>query len=207
LKITAIQLSKKIHRKEEIPFHGPREICFVGRSNVGKSSALNTLLGRKVLSPVSKAPGRTRALLYYLINEKFFFVDMPGYGFARRSDEEMERWKELLEAYLSRKDNPRGIVHILDIRHEPSALDRQMFAWLSGSGKPVLFLLTKSDKLSKGKAASRTKQIIRDLPGADEKNVITFSAVTGLGRNEVWGAISGLLRSSSLTEAKRGIND
>jgi GTP-binding protein len=193
LNVTTIELVKKIRKVEDVPDRGLQEISFIGRSNVGKSSALNSLIGRKTLSPVSKSPGRTRELLYFLINDRFFFVDLPGYGFAQRRRQEKELWKELIEVYLSREGNPKGIVHILDIRHEPSALDMQMISWLAESGKPTLFLLTKADKLSRGRAVSRAREISRMIAGTDEASLITFSAKTGQGKKEVWGAITELL--------------
>jgi GTP-binding protein len=193
LKIHTIKLVRKIRNPADIPSGGLREIAFVGRSNVGKSSALNCLVGRNVLSPVSKSPGRTRELLYFLINEKFLFVDLPGYGYARRSEEEKDRWRDLIEAYLAREDNPKGIVQILDIRHDPSDLDGQMISWLQESGKPTLFLLTKSDKLSRGRVSSRVKLIAQALGTDDHGNILSFSAKSGSGKKDAWGAISTLL--------------
>ncbi len=194
MKISTVKLVKKIRIQADIPARGPAEVCFVGRSNVGKSSAMNTLVGRHVLSPVSKNPGRTRQLLYYLINEKFYFVDLPGYGFARRNQADRDRWHALLDAYLARDTNPKGIIHILDIRHDPSELDMEMISWLAESGKPTLILLTKADKLSKGKIKTRVLQIAHDIPGIDPGSLISFSAKTGDGKKDVWGAISSLLR-------------
>lgn len=193
MKLHSVKLVSRVYRPEEIPTRGFREISFVGRSNVGKSSALNNLLGRKALSPVSKSPGRTREILYFLVNEAFYFVDLPGYGYAHRSRKEREKWLQLMRAYLARKENPKGIVHILDIRHDPSALDLEMISWLSESARPTLFLLTKSDKLSSGKVAARVRRIARELGQSDEDNLISFSAKTGAGKREVWGAISELL--------------
>jgi len=184
---------KKVRYPDDIPKGDYPEISFVGRSNVGKSSALNCLIGRNMLSPVSKSPGRTRQLLYFLVNEKFYLVDLPGYGYAQRSQKDRERWQELVEVYLSRRDNPRGIVQILDIRHEPSTLDMQMLSRLGESGKPTLFLLTKSDKLSKNRIPPRVKAISQTLGVSDDSSMITFSARTGAGKKEVWGAITGLL--------------
>jgi len=193
LKILTVELVKKVRYPDDIPKGDYPEISFVGRSNVGKSSALNCLVGRNVLSPVSKSPGRTRHLLYFLVNEKFYLVDLPGYGYAQRDEKDRERWQELVEVYLSRRDNPRGIVQILDIRHEPSTLDMQMLSRLGESGKPTLFLLTKSDKLSKNRILPRVKVISQTLGVSDDSSMITFSARTGAGKKEVWGAITGLL--------------
>jgi len=193
LKIFSVKLVKKVRNPDDIPSGDYPEISFVGRSNVGKSSALNCLIGRNVLSPVSKSPGRTRELLYFLVNEKFYFVDLPGYGYAQRNVKDRERWKKLVEAYLSRSSNPKGIVQILDIRHEPSTLDMQMLSWLSESGKPTLFLLTKTDKISRSRITPRIKAITQALNVSDDSNLIAFSAKTGAGKKDVWGAITGLL--------------
>lgn len=193
MKVLTVELAKKVRYPADIPKGDYPEISFIGRSNVGKSSALNCLIGRNMLSPVSKNPGRTRELLYFFVNEKFYLVDLPGYGYAQRSLKDRQRWQELVEAYLSRRENPRGIVQILDIRHEPSPLDMQMLSWLGESGKPTLFLLTKSDKISKNQIPSKVKVISSTLGVPDDSSVITFSTRTGAGKKEVWGAISGLL--------------
>ena len=193
MKILTVRLVKKVRYPADIPSGNYPEISFVGRSNVGKSSALNCLVGRNVLSPVSKSPGRTRELLYFLVNEKFYLVDLPGYGYAQRSERDKERWKELLEVYLSGSINLKGIVQILDIRHDPSTLDMQMLSWLGESGKPTLFLLTKSDKLSRNQIPRRVKAIARTLEVTDDSSLITFSARTGAGKKNVWGAIKDLL--------------
>ncbi len=194
MKITSIELTRRARRIEDLPDQKLPEIAFAGRSNVGKSSAINCLLGRQVLSPVSKSPGRTREILYFLLNRRFFFVDLPGYGYAKRSRRETEHWRRLIEAYFSRDANPRGIVHILDIRHDVSHLDRQLIDWLAGQGVATLFLLTKSDKLSKGRVASRQQALCRQLGTGSAENVITFSARTGLGKSETWSAVDSLVR-------------
>lgn len=194
MKIATIELTRKVRRLDDLPDQHLPEIAFAGRSNVGKSSAINSLLGRQVISPVSKNPGRTREILYFLINGKFFFVDLPGYGYARRSEREISHWRRLIDAYLARESNPRGIVHILDIRHDLSSLDSQLIEWLAGKGTSTLFLLTKADKLSRGRISSRQKDLCRQLGAESGDNVVTFSARSGQGRSEAWSAIDSLLR-------------
>lgn len=193
MKILSVEFAKRVRRIEDIPSHRLPEIAFAGRSNVGKSSALNTLLGAKALSPVSKSPGRTRELLYFLVNGRFYFVDLPGYGYAKESQKEREMWRRLIRAYLDREDNPRGIVHLIDIRQGPTPLDMQMIEWLAASGKPALFLVTKADKLPRGRACERMREATRDFSPEDGTNVIEFSAKTGVGKSEAWSAIEGLL--------------
>jgi GTP-binding protein len=184
---------KRVRRIGDIPSHTYPEIAFSGRSNVGKSSALNALLGTGSVSPVSKDPGRTRELFYFLVNERFCFVDLPGYGYAKQSQAARENWRKLVEAYLMREENPKGIVQMIDIRQGPTELDRQMITWLGASGKPALFLVTKSDRLPRGQSIERMRVISRELSPDDGSNVIMFSAKTGSGKKEAWSALESFL--------------
>jgi GTP-binding protein len=196
VKITSIELTRRARRIEDLPEQKLPEIAFAGRSNVGKSSAINSLIGRQVLSPVSRNPGRTREILFFLLNRRFFFVDLPGYGFAKRTERELEYWRLLMEAYFSRDSNPTGVVHILDIRHDPSPLDRQLIEWLAGRDVSILFLLTKSDKMSRGRVSDRRRALCREIGAGGGENVVTFSARTGAGRSEAWSAIDSLVRGA-----------
>jgi GTP-binding protein len=168
------------------------EIAFAGRSNVGKSSLLNRLVRRKKLARVSNTPGRTREVNFFKVNEQFILVDLPGYGYARVSKERRAEWKPLIEGYLRKSVELRGIVQLLDARHDPTPDDASMLDFLSEVGVPTLIALTKIDKL---KPAERKTVAIRraaDL-GLDSDQVIPFSAVTGEGRDELADAIEVLL--------------
>jgi GTP-binding protein len=168
------------------------EIAFAGRSNVGKSSLLNRLVRRKKLARVSNTPGRTREVNFFKVNEQFILVDLPGYGYARVSKERRAEWKPLIEGYLRKSVELRGIVQLLDARHDPTPDDASMLEFLSEVGVPTLIALTKIDKL---KPVERKTVAIRraaDL-GLDSDQVIPFSAVTGEGRDELAEAIEALL--------------
>jgi GTP-binding protein len=168
------------------------EVAFAGRSNVGKSSLLNRLVRRKKLARVSNTPGRTREVNFFKVNEQFILVDLPGYGYARVSKERRAEWKPLIEGYLRKSVELRGIVQLLDARHDPTPDDASMLDFLSEVGVPTLIALTKIDKL---KPAERNSVAIRraaDL-GLDLDQVIPFSAVTGEGRDELAEAIEVLL--------------
>jgi GTP-binding protein len=172
------------------------EVAFAGRSNVGKSSLLNRLVHRKKFARVSNTPGRTREINFFKVNDAFVFVDLPGYGYARVSKERRAEWRPLIESYLRRSPQLRGIVHLLDVRHDPTTDDKLMLDFLSEIGVPTIVVLTKIDKLT---SAERRKQLV-ELPlrlGLDLEQVIPFSAATGEGRDELGAAIESLLEQPS----------
>jgi GTP-binding protein len=172
------------------------EVAFAGRSNVGKSSLLNRLVHRKKFARVSNTPGRTREINFFKVNDAFVFVDLPGYGYARVSKERRAEWRPLIESYLRRSPQLRGIVHLLDVRHDPTTDDKLMLDFLSEIGVPTIVVLTKIDKLT---SAERRKQLV-ELPlrlGLDVEQVIPFSAATGEGRDELGAAIESLLEQPS----------
>ncbi len=164
------------------------EIAFAGRSNVGKSSLLNRLVGRRKLARVSKTPGRTREINFFRINDQFVFADLPGYGYARVSKERKAEWRPLLEGYIGRTPQLAGVVQLLDMRREPSEDDMSMLDFLAELGMPTIVVLTKSDKLSRKAAIDRAEEIARSLL-LDPEQTISFSSVTGEGRDELAGAI------------------
>jgi len=174
------------------PPSGLPEIAFAGRSNVGKSSLLNTLVRRRSFARVSRTPGRTREINFFRVNNGFVLVDLPGYGYARISKEKKAEWRPLIEAYLKRTTQLRGIVLLLDIRREPSDDDRAMLDFLAEVEVPTIVALTKMDKLSKTAARERSADISRALQ-LDPDQVILFSAQTGEGRVELLEAIVGLV--------------
>ena len=179
------------------------EVAFAGRSNVGKSSLLNRLVRRKRFARVSNTPGRTREVNFFLVNDNFVLVDLPGYGYARISKERRAEWRPLIENYLRNSAELRGLVLLLDVRHEPTSDDRQMLAFLSSVGVPTLFALTKIDKLSASQRKARVGSLT-DLLELSPDQVIPFSAVTGEGRDELAEAVVALVERpawrSSLTQ-------
>ena len=170
------------------------EIAFAGRSNVGKSTLINSLLTRKKLVKTSSTPGKTRLINFFLINEIFCLVDLPGYGFAKVPAEMRESWRKLIETYLSRRDNLRGGVLIIDIRHGPTAQDQQLKSWLDFHQRPMLVVASKSDKLSRGKCASQLQKIKKDLELTQLP--LPHSNLNKEGRGQIWKALDGWLSSA-----------
>ena len=164
------------------------EVAFAGRSNVGKSSLLNSLVRRKKFARVSNTPGRTREINFFKVNDTFVLVDLPGYGYARISKEKRNLWRPMIEGYLRHTSQLRGIVLLLDIRREPTPDDHGMVDFLADLGVPTIVVITKADKLPRAQAAARVQEISGAL-GLDEEQVILFSSVTGQGRNELAEAV------------------
>ena len=172
------------------------QVAFSGRSNVGKSSLINVLLRRtrKKLARVSATPGKTRSLNFYLVNDRFFLVDLPGFGFARVSSRVRRSWKELVEDYLIGEPKLRGVVHLVDARHDPTATDLEMVEFLATRGVPTLVVLTKMDKL-KRMARERAAAAVVEQLKIDIDQVLGFSSKTGEGREELLTALDDLIGS------------
>jgi GTP-binding protein len=168
------------------------EVAFAGRSNVGKSALINRLVRRKALARVSKTPGRTREINFFQVNDLFVLADLPGYGYARIARERKAEWWPLIEGYLQRSDRLRGVVLLLDVRHDPTDDDRTMLDFLGTLGTPTVVAVTKIDKLGRQAAVDRVASITATL-GLDDDQVIPFSAVTGLGRDELASALVSLV--------------
>ncbi len=162
----------------------------MGRSNVGKSSLLNSLLGVKGLARTSSTPGRTQSLNFFLINRKFRFVDLPGFGYARVPKAIQANWGEMVSSYLAKRSQLVLSIHLVDSRHEPTKLDLQLHEWLDHSFKPRLIVATKSDKLSNNELKKSLGRVQRVF---GEDRVVAFSAKTGTGRDEVWRTIDSAL--------------
>lgn len=173
------------------------EVAFAGRSNVGKSSLLNALVGRRKMARVSKTPGRTREINFFRVNDAFVLVDLPGYGYAKIAKERKADWKPLIESYLKLTPQLRGIVLLLDIRREPSEDDRGMLDFLSEVEIPTIVAVTKSDKLAKAAVEAKVSALARGLGLADDQ-IIPFSSRTGDGRSELGEAMMALVASPAL---------
>ncbi len=169
-------------------------MAFSGRSNVGKSSLINVLLRRtrKKLAHVSATPGKTRSLNFYLVNDLFFLVDLPGFGFARASSRVRESWKALVEDYLVGEPKLRGVVHLVDARREPTVTDLEMVEFLASRGVPTMVVLTKMDKLKRRARESAVATAVERL-NIDEDQVLGFSSKTGEGREELLAALDDLI--------------
>jgi GTP-binding protein len=162
------------------------EICFAGRSNVGKSSLINKITNRKKLARTSNTPGKTQQMNYYEIDEAFYLVDLPGFGYAKVPKKERERWGRDIQHYLLKRNTLELILHLVDSRHPPSKLDEEFFYWMGSNQKPFAILLTKSDKLSNNKlntSLAQIKKIVKEMN--IEVPIIPCSAQTGKGVNEI----------------------
>lgn len=173
----------------QVPQKPLPHVVFIGRSNVGKSSLINRLLGRKNLARTSAAPGKTATINFYEIDETIFFTDLPGYGYAKVSVEERQRWGRLIDAYLTSDADMRLMLQLIDIRHKPTADDKMMVEWLKHSGRPFVVVCTKCDKLS-ATAQQKNCQMIREELQLDEQvPTVIFSAEKGIGKEELLGLI------------------
>ena len=172
-------------KPEQYPSGGLPEIALAGRSNVGKSSMINAFLGRKNLARTSSTPGKTQTLNFYQVNGSWFFVDLPGYGYARASKEDRNRWEKFIEAYLSKRKELAGVIQLVDFRHPPMESDQMMMEWLKHYGFPVLVLGTKADKISRGQWAKHVRQLREGLELPEQTPAVVFSSVTGQGRDEL----------------------
>jgi GTP-binding protein len=186
MKIISAEFIKSAFDERDWPRDPKPEVAFLGRSNVGKSSLINSLLGVRGLARTSSTPGRTQALNFFLINGRFRFVDLPGYGYARVPRGVKAAWGEMATNYLAKRMGLVLSIHIVDSRHEPTTLDLQLNEWLRHHARPRVVVATKSDKLSQNQLRKNIERARRAL-GAEE--VIAYSATTGRGRDEVWRTI------------------
>lgn len=186
MKITSAEFIKSAFNRDHWIDDRRPEIAFLGRSNVGKSSLINSLLQRKGLARTSNTPGRTQSINYFLINDAFYFVDLPGYGYAKVSKSMRSDWGTMAEEYLSEREQLVLCVQLIDSRHEPTRLDLQLNEWLNFNGKPHIAVATKSDKLTANQLTKQLKLIRMALKFSE---VIPYSAETGKGRDDVWGQL------------------
>lgn len=195
MKILSASYVKSAMRPEHYPSDGRLEIAFVGRSNVGKSTMLNVLLNKKGLAKTSKTPGKTQTVNFFDVNGKYYFVDLPGYGYARVSKEVREQWATVMTSYLTAKRPLRLVIALMDSRHEPVDQDLDLLDLLEDAEVPSLIVATKADKLrvSEMEAASNT---IRKTLGLDEDAaIVPFSAQSKQGLRDVWNIIDATLKS------------
>jgi GTP-binding protein len=192
MRITSAKFVKSAFKKTDWPRDQRPEIAFLGRSNVGKSSFLNSLLGVRGLARTSSTPGRTQALNFFLISDAFWFVDLPGYGYARAPKDVRAQWSEAAGEYLETSEKLALSVHLIDSRHEPGTKDLQLHDWLVHHDRSHVVVATKADKLSNNEMA---KNIARAKKALNTSNIIAYSSVTGRGANEVWRAIADAIKS------------
>lgn len=178
MKIKNIELEQVAGFKAQWPNDSLPEIAFVGRSNVGKSSFINSFSNRKAIAKISSKPGKTRTINFYRANDTFRLVDLPGYGFAKVSKAEKAKWDKLINEYLHDRENLKEVFLIVDIRHEPTAQDKQMYEWIIDSGYMGFVIATKFDKISKGQIQKHINQIKKKLEIEDEGLIFAYSSET-----------------------------
>jgi GTP-binding protein len=186
MKILSAFFVKSAFEKKDWVSDNKPEIAFLGRSNVGKSSLINLLLGKKNLAKVSKTPGRTRSINFFLINDSFYFVDLPGYGFAKVPKKIYQSWGETIESYLHHRKQLKLCIQLIDARHGPSDLDEKLWDWLNFYQKNHVLVATKVDKLSANQLQISLRRIKKVFLGS---KVIVSSSVTGEGKEDIWKEI------------------
>ena len=198
--IKNVSLETVIGVTSKIPDNQLPEIAFAGKSNVGKSSLINALMNRKSLARTSAQPGKTQTINFYNINDELYFVDLPGYGYAKVSQQEKEKWGKMIEKYLHRSKVLQAVFLLVDIRHEPSANDRQMYEWILANGYHPIIIATKLDKINRSQIAKQVKLVKQGLGVDKDTIVIPFSAETKQGREEIYDLIDQLIGKEEVTQ-------
>ena len=193
MKIATVEFVKSATGLKDCPPGEFVEIALAGRSNVGKSSFLNKMVNRKGLARTSNTPGRTRLINFFMINNAFYLVDLPGYGYARVPEKMKLEWGKSIQEYLERRERLAAVVLLLDIRHLPTVLDINLYKWLEAAGIPVILAATKTDKLSKSQSIKQAGLIRRALELGADVPMVLFSAKTGQGREDLWEIIGGIV--------------
>ncbi|MDD7463502.1 MAG: ribosome biogenesis GTP-binding protein YihA/YsxC [Anaerococcus sp.] len=195
MKIKSIRLEQVAGFKSQYPKKELDEIAFVGRSNVGKSSFINSFLGRKALAKTSSKPGKTRTINFYNINESFRLVDLPGYGFAKVSKKEKEKWAKLINEYLATRESLKEIFLLVDIRHEPTIQDKEMYDYIIESGFTGFVIATKFDKIKKSQIQKNLKAIQKKLDIEDEGLIFAYSSETKHNKDVLWEQMEVILEN------------
>jgi GTP-binding protein len=195
--IKSAEFVKSAAKFGQYPPEDAPEIAFAGRSNVGKSSLINCLVQRRKLVRTSRTPGRTQLINFFRINGAFYFVDLPGYGFAQVPEEVRAKWRPMVETYLEKRKTLKAVVEIMDIRRPPTADDVKLWNWLKEAEIPAIGVLTKADKVSRSQWSSHQRQAALVL-GTDAEELVVFSAETQQGRQELWERLMPLVEPVSL---------
>ncbi|AXU29389.1 TPA: ribosome biogenesis GTP-binding protein YihA/YsxC [Clostridioides difficile] len=189
MKIRSSEITMSAVNKSQYPAEGIPEIALAGRSNVGKSSIINTLLNRRNFARTSQTPGKTRTINFYLINNEFYFVDLPGYGYAKIAKSKKEKWGGIMERYLESRQELCSIFLLVDIRHEPTADDKLMYEWIKHFGYNCVVIATKADKISRGQYQKHISIIRKKLQMESSEKVIPVSSLKKTGVEELWEEI------------------
>lgn len=186
MKVTGVNLETVCGITSKLPENDKLEVAFAGRSNVGKSSLINALMNRKSYARTSQQPGKTQTINFYNINELLYFVDLPGYGYAKVSQDTVKKWGKMIDGYLHQSKVLRLVFLLVDIRHKPNQNDIQMYEWCVNYGFNPIIIATKSDKIKRSQLQKQIKQIKDALQVVDGTPVIPFSALNKSGRDEIW---------------------
>lgn len=186
MKVTSVNLETVCGITSKLPENDKLEVAFAGRSNVGKSSLINALMNRKSYARTSQQPGKTQTINFYNINELLYFVDLPGYGYAKVSQDTVKKWGKMIDGYLHQSKVLRLVFLLVDIRHKPNQNDIQMYEWCVNYGFNPIIIATKSDKIKRSQLQRQIKQIKDALQVVDGTPVIPFSALNKSGRDEIW---------------------
>lgn len=184
--VNNVELIISAVRPEQYPETDLPEYALAGRSNVGKSSFINTMIRRKSMARISQKPGKTQTLNFYKIEEALFFVDVPGYGFAKVSKTEREKWGVMIETYITSREQLRGVIQIVDLRHKPTEDDRMMYGFLKYYEIPVIVVATKADKIPRSKWQKNAKIVRETLDFDPDDKFVLFSSETKMGKDEAW---------------------
>ena len=200
------EFKRSVGAKEQFVKDGLPQFAFAGRSNVGKSSVINRLLGRKNLAYVGASPGKTTQINYFLVDQKAYLVDLPGYGFARVSREESARWGRMIEKYLHTSQDLKAVFLLVDIRHAPGANDKMMYQWIVDSGFKPIIIATKLDKIKRSQVQKQLKLIRTTLEVLPDTLMSPFSSQTKQGRDEIWAVIDEFLTEEAPAEVEEDGN-
>ena len=200
MKIKNVELEIVCGITSKLPETDKVEIAFAGKSNVGKSSLINALMNRKALARTSATPGKTQTINFYNVNDVMYLVDLPGYGYAKVSEQEKIKWGQLIERYLHTSKQLKAVFLLIDIRHEPSANDKMMYEWIVSQGYHPIIIATKLDKLKRSQVAKHVKMIKEGLKLLPGTTVIPFSAETKQGREEICELMDSYLQEETEVE-------
>lgn len=189
MNITKAEMIITAGNKSQFPVHTMPEIAFAGKSNVGKSSLINALVNRKALARTSSQPGKTQTINFYQVQDQIMFVDLPGYGYAKVSKEQRDKWGKLIDGYLQERQNLKKVILLVDIRHEVGKNDKIMYDWISHYHQQVIVVATKMDKINRSQIQKHLSMIRKGLGLSSTDILIGFSAQTKQGKDEIWEVI------------------
>lgn len=193
MEVNNVSLAAVGVKLEQYPTDFKPEIAFAGKSNVGKSTLINSMIGRKSLARTSSQPGKTRTINFYDVEDTFYIVDLPGYGYAKAPKTEIAKWGNMIEEYLNERETLLSIVLLIDIRHEPGENDKMMYNWIKHYGYDVIIVATKSDKLKRSQLPKHISMIRKGLGMEKDEILIPFSGETKQGKEELWQVIDDIL--------------